>query len=84
METVRRLSGRPVTVPSSGELVALGAAALAAAAATGADPVAIATGWDTGEETCLEAVERDLATWERVGSVLERAAAPLLGADRPI
>ncbi|MBW5249399.1 xylulokinase [Streptomyces sp. P01-B04] len=84
VETVRRLSGRPVTVPSSGELVALGAAALAAAAATGADPVAIATGWDTGEETCLEAVERDLAAWERVGSVLERAAAPLLGADRPI
>ncbi|WP_406090082.1 xylulokinase [Streptomyces sp. NBC_01013] len=82
VETVRRLSGRPVAVPSSGELVALGAAALAAAAATGADPVAIATGWDTGEEVHLEATERDLTTWERVGSVLERAAGPLLGADR--
>ena len=43
VETVRRLSGRPVVVPGSGELVALGAAALAQAAATGQDPVAIAT-----------------------------------------
>ncbi|MGW1227953.1 xylulokinase [Streptomyces sp. NPDC001478] len=79
VETVRRLSGRPVIVPAAGELVALGAAALAASAATGEDPVALASGWDTGEETRLPAVERDLATWERVGSVLERAAGPLLG-----
>ncbi|MFI6725815.1 xylulokinase [Streptomyces sp. R-74717] len=79
VETVRRLSGRPVIVPGSGELVALGAAALAAAAATGEDPVAIATGWNMGEDTQLPAVQRDSATWERVGSVLERAAGPLLG-----
>ncbi|MET9478021.1 xylulokinase, partial [Streptomyces sp. NPDC002922] len=78
-ETVRRLSGRPVIVPGSGELVALGAAALAQAAATGQDPVAIATSWDTGDDTQLPSVERDTATWERVGSVLERAAEPLLG-----
>ncbi|MEU3225707.1 xylulokinase [Streptomyces sp. NPDC006976] len=82
VETVRRLSGRPVTVPGAGELVALGAAALAASAATGADPVAVAAGWDTGADLLLEAVERDLTAWERVGSVLERAAAPLLGGDR--
>ncbi|WP_406343785.1 xylulokinase [Streptomyces sp. NBC_01578] len=79
VETVRRLSGRPVIVPGSGELVALGAAALARAAATGQDPVAIATSWDTGDDTRLPSVERDTATWERVGSVLERAAEPLLG-----
>lgn len=82
VETVRRLSGRPVIVPGAGELVALGAAALAASAATGADPVAVAAGWDTGEDVLLEAVERDLTAWERVGSVLERAAGPLLGGDR--
>ncbi|MFC9627591.1 xylulokinase [Streptomyces sp. NPDC056930] len=79
VETVRRLSGRPVIVPGSGELVALGAAALAAAAATGEDPVAIAAGWHIGEDTQLPAVQRDSATWERVGSALERAAGPLLG-----
>ncbi|MFB7529880.1 xylulokinase [Streptomyces sp. NPDC056178] len=79
VETVRRLSGRPVIVPGSGELVALGAAALAAAAATGDDPVAIAAGWDTGKEAQLPVVQRDSATWERVGSVLDRAMTPLLG-----
>ncbi|THA67103.1 xylulokinase [Streptomyces sp. A0958] len=82
VETVRRLSGRPVTVPGAGELVALGAAALAASAATGADPVAVAAGWDTGADLLLEAVERDLTAWERIGSVLERASGPLLGGDR--
>ncbi|MFE6666192.1 xylulokinase [Streptomyces sp. NPDC057697] len=79
VETVRRLSGRPVIVPGGGEPVALGAAALAAAAATGADPVAVATGWRTGEETQLPAVPRDSTTWDRIGSVLERASVPLLG-----
>lgn len=82
VEIVRRLSGRPVTVPGAGELVALGAAALAASAATGADPVAVAAGWDTGADLLLEPVERDLTAWDRVGSVLERAAGPLLGGDR--
>ncbi|MFJ1701215.1 xylulokinase [Streptomyces sp. NPDC088252] len=79
VETVRRLSGRPVIVPGSGELVALGAAALAAAAATGDDPVAIATDWGTGKEAQLPVAQRDSATWERVGSVLDRAMTPLLG-----
>ncbi|WP_330241607.1 xylulokinase [Streptomyces sp. NBC_00525] len=82
VETVRRLSGRPVIVPGAGELVALGAAALAASAATGADAVAVAAGWDTGADLLLEAVERDLTAWDRIGSVLERAAGPLLGGDR--
>ncbi|MFF3393877.1 xylulokinase [Streptomyces sp. NPDC002669] len=79
VETVRRLSGRPVIVPGGGELVATGAAALAASAAGGADPVTIATGWGTGEDVRLPAVPRDSATWDRIGSVLERAATPLLG-----
>ncbi|MEV6162851.1 xylulokinase [Streptomyces sp. NPDC052052] len=79
VETVRRLSSRPVILPGNGELVALGAAALAAGAATGADPVAIAAGWNTGDDTELPAVQRDLATLERIESVLERASVPLLG-----
>lgn len=82
VDTVRRLSGRPVIVPGAGELVALGAAALAASAATGEDAVAVAAGWDTGDDLLLEAVERDLTAWDRIGSVLERAAGPLLGGDR--
>ncbi|MCX2182820.1 xylulokinase [Streptomyces sp. SKN60] len=76
-ETVRRLSGRPVVVPAATELVALGAAALAAAAATGADPVALAREWGTGEGETLPPVPRDTATWERIDRVLDRAH-PLL------
>jgi xylulokinase len=75
VETVRRLSGRPLLIPSSGELVALGASALAAAAATGADPVAMAAEWEAGSGTELEAVERDMEAWERVSAAVEEAAA---------
>ncbi|WP_328896918.1 xylulokinase [Streptomyces sp. NBC_00236] len=78
VETVRRLSGRAVILPDSGELVALGAAALAAGAATGRDPVALATDWGTGEGRVLPAVPRDTATWDRVTSVLDRATPALL------
>ncbi|MYZ40363.1 MULTISPECIES: FGGY-family carbohydrate kinase, partial [unclassified Streptomyces] len=78
VDTVRRLSGRQLIVPASGELVALGAAALAAGAATGEDAVAIAASWQTGEGEELPPVERDMETWERVGSVLDRAAPSLL------
>ncbi|WP_326657169.1 xylulokinase [Streptomyces sp. NBC_00385] len=78
VETVRRLSGRAVILPDSGELVALGAAALAAGAATGRDPVALATEWGTGEGRELPAVPRSTATWDRVTSVLDRAAPALL------
>ncbi|WP_328718755.1 xylulokinase [Streptomyces sp. NBC_00247] len=78
VETVRRLSGRPVIVPESTELVALGAAALAAAAATGGDPVALAAGWGTGADRRLAAVPRDTATWDRIVQVLDRATPALL------
>ncbi|MFJ2093546.1 xylulokinase [Streptomyces sp. NPDC087901] len=78
VETVRRLSGRAVILPDSAELVALGAAALAAGAATGRDPVALATEWGTGEGRELPAVPRDTATWDRVTAVLDRATPALL------
>ncbi|WP_426367397.1 xylulokinase [Streptomyces sp. E-08] len=76
-ETVRRLSGRPLVVPAAEELVALGAAALAAAAVTGADPVALATAWGTGTGELLPAAPRDEETWERIATVLA-AATPVL------
>ncbi|MFJ6615519.1 xylulokinase [Streptomyces sp. NPDC091289] len=80
VETVRRLSGRPLVIPGSGELVALGAAALAASAAGGGDPVALATAWQkSGTDRQLPPLERDVETWQRVTSVLERASGPLLG-----
>lgn len=79
VETVRRLSGRPLLIPQSGELVARGAAALAAGAATGEDPVALASSWQSGGDAVeLPPVERDMETWERVSAVLEKAAPTLL------
>ncbi|MFF5973818.1 xylulokinase [Streptomyces sp. NPDC012769] len=77
-ETVRRLSGRPLVVPAATELVALGAAALAAAAATGAEPVALARAWGTGQGDTLPPVDRDEETWSRIAGVLDRAAPTLL------
>ncbi|MFC9491952.1 xylulose kinase, partial [Streptomyces hydrogenans] len=77
-DTVRRLSGRPLVVPAATELVALGAAALAAGASTGEDPVALATAWGTGAGETLPALARDEETWERIEGVLGTAAAGLL------
>ncbi|WP_240135205.1 xylulokinase [Streptomyces sp. MUM 178J] len=78
VETVRRLSGRPLLIPQNGELVALGAAALAAAAASGEDPVTLAAGWQSGHTAELPPVERDVETWNRVTDVLTRATPALL------
>ncbi len=77
-ETVRRLSGRPLVVPAAEELVALGAAALAAGAVTGADPVALTTAWGTGTGEILPAVGRDEETWNRIAGVLSAATPALL------
>ncbi|MGI5467584.1 xylulokinase [Streptomyces sp. CA-132043] len=77
-DTVRRLSGRPLVVPHHTELVALGAAALAAGAVTGDDPVGIATAWGVGEGEALPPLPRDRAAWDRVEEVLDRAAPTLL------
>ncbi|MEU2259934.1 xylulokinase [Streptomyces sp. NPDC019645] len=70
VDTVRRLSGRAVLIPESEELVALGAAALAAGAASGRDPVAVATAWGTGRGRGLPALPRDEAAWRRIEDVL--------------
>ncbi|WP_406064559.1 FGGY family carbohydrate kinase [Streptomyces sp. NBC_01077] len=77
-ETVRRLSGRPLIVPAADELVALGAAALAAGAVTGADPVALTTAWGTGSGEVLPPVGRDEETWNRIEGVLAAATPTLL------
>ncbi|GHB09139.1 xylulokinase [Streptomyces chryseus] len=71
VETVRRLSGRPLLIPAAGELVALGAAALAAGAASGRDAVEVAGEWGTGNGRLVPPVERDRATWYRVTSVID-------------
>lgn len=84
VETVRRLSGRAVVLPRTTELVAVGAAALAASAATGEDPVAVATAWGAGEGETLPPVARDLAAWERIAGVLDRAAATVLTPVTPV
>ncbi|SEB91739.1 xylulokinase [Streptomyces sp. TLI_105] len=78
-ETVRRLSGRPLVVPAADELVALGAAALAASAVTGADPVALTTAWGTGAGALLPPLPRDEETWNRIATVLAAATPTLLG-----
>ncbi|MBC9711137.1 xylulokinase [Streptomyces sp. TRM66268-LWL] len=78
VEAVRRLSGRTVVLPAATELVALGAAALAQAAVTGEDPVAVATAWDTGRGRQLPPLERDMAAWQRIESTLTGAAPALL------
>ncbi|AZK97511.1 xylulokinase [Streptomyces tsukubensis] len=73
VETVRRLSGRPLVIPADADLTALGAAALAAAAATGADPVTVARTWSTGSPPPAElpALDRDTETWARVSSEID-------------
>lgn len=63
-----RLSGRPVEIPDEVEIVALGAAALAAAALQQAagDGAAIARRWGGRRGTRLDAVPRDI---ERLGLI---------------
>nr|WP_055501959.1 xylulokinase [Nonomuraea pusilla] len=77
-ETVRRLSGRPVRVPSAGDLVALGAAAQAAGLLLGEDPAAVARGWATTEGPLYEPVQRDDAALHRIRHVMS-GARELLG-----
>ncbi|HEY5142310.1 MAG TPA: xylulokinase [Solirubrobacteraceae bacterium] len=70
-----RLSGRDVEIPEETDSVALGAAALAAAALEGtADGAAVARGWDTRRGTRIAAPARDDARLERMRSVRARAA----------
>ncbi|WFB11944.1 xylulokinase [Streptomyces sp. LX-29] len=72
-DTVRRLSGRPLRVPRVAEPVALGAATQAAGLLLGEDPAAVARRWGTADGPEYEAVARDDAALERIGSVLADA-----------
>jgi xylulokinase len=73
-QTVRRLSGRPVQVPETEHLVALGAAAQAAGVLTGEDPAAVARRWGTARGPVLDPVERDEATMRRITAVSSDAS----------
>jgi len=64
-ETVRRLSGRQVQVPADPDLVARGAAAQAAAALAGTDPISVQSGWATPERLVLDPAPVDEAVLER-------------------
>lgn len=74
-EMVRRLSGRQVLVPADPDLVARGAAAQAAAALEGTDPISVQAHWATPERIELDPMPMDeavLARYRRVrGGVQE-------------
>lgn len=78
LETVRRLSGRPLQVPRAEELVALGAAAQAATLVTGEPSDAIARRWHTADGELFDAVPQDTEALERITDTLRRAR-PLQG-----
>ena len=62
---VQRLSGRAISIPGSGELVALGAAVQAAATLRSQDPQTVAADWRTSAGTLLEPISRDMETISR-------------------
>ena len=70
---VRRLSGRPLRIAHGRELVAIGAAAQAAAALTGEDPVVLARAWGHGGGEEIPATEADEPTLNRIAAVQEAA-----------
>ena len=72
-----RLSGRRLLLPEPQEFVALGAAAQAAAARSGEDPLAVARRWGHGQGEEHAADERDDATLARIDRVLEAGQALL-------
>jgi xylulokinase len=68
-DTVRRLSGRAVRVPTETDLGARGAAIQAAAALAGTDPVSVQAGWQAPETIELDPLPVDeavLARYRRV------------------
>lgn len=77
LDTVRRLSGRPVLVPEAEEFVALGAAAQAAALVTGERADEVARRWDTHAGRLYDPVPADEDTLERITEVRRRAGALL-------
>lgn len=73
--TASRLSGRRVELPGETELVAVGAAALAAASLCGGSAAAIARGWAAHRApTVIDAVARDDARLARLRTVRGRLA----------
>ena len=80
-EVVSALSGRPVVVPESEELVAMGAAAQAASLVTGEAPEEVARRWDVRRGEELEAVARDEATLTRHREARSRLLAAM---ERPL
>ncbi len=83
LETVRRLTGRPVLVPRAQEAVALGAAAQAAALLTGEGADAVARRWETRAGTLYDPLSADRGVLERIAAVRGRAEALLAAeADR--
>jgi xylulokinase len=68
-DAVLRLSGRPVRIPTSGDLGARGAAAQAAAALLGTDPLSVQDGWQAQETIELDAVPIDEAVLARYRAV---------------
>ncbi|GAA3735116.1 xylulokinase [Salinactinospora qingdaonensis] len=73
VETIRRLSGRPVVLPRAGELVAVGAAAQAASLLSKESAPAVARRWGAADGPTLDPVTRDEATLRRLDLALERA-----------
>ncbi|MCY7417324.1 MAG: xylulokinase, partial [Chloroflexi bacterium] len=72
-DAVLRLSGRPVRIPTVGDLGARGAAAQAAGALLGINPLAVQDGWQAQESIELEAVAVDEAVLARFRSVRDAA-----------
>jgi xylulokinase len=63
---IGQLSGRVLQIPEAEELVALGAAAQAASILTGEPADAVGRRWDTRRGDQVEAIEKDLATLDRL------------------
>jgi xylulokinase len=69
VEVVRRLSGRPVLIPTAQELVAIGAAVQAAAILRDEDPAAVTARWGTKTGTLLDPLPRDDDRLDRIGAL---------------
>ncbi len=89
-ETVRRLSGRPVTVVEAAEPVAYGAALQAGALATGIPLDGLAAAWGARREAVLDPLPADAETLARIGwwrgvvlDALAGAGPPRAGAGPP-
>jgi xylulokinase len=78
-DVIRRLSGRAISVPEAGDLVAIGAAAQAAAALRGEAPQKVAEHWDTARGILLDAIPRDTETIARHRSVRRLALDAIVG-----